>query len=236
MSLPQAVAAAPGIGALRRVGWVLVLTVLALGSIAAWRWRMVFDPAGATALLASHPAAPLVFLALHVAASLLFVPRTLLAVVAGLVFGIGWGLVWAALGSVLGAVAGFLVARYVHAGLFAGAASGRFAPLLARVERGGWRMVATIRLVPVIPHSLSNYTLGLTRLRLAPYALGSLLGQLPLTIAYVDLGAAGGRAIGGTGWIVPTAIGVTALALSALVPMLARRRGWGREPGATAAS
>lgn len=221
---PETLPQSAGIGVLRRLGWFMVVLVLGMASVAAWRWRAVFDPSTAVAVLAQHPAAPLIFLGLHIGASLLFVPRTLLAVGAGLVFGMWWGLVWAALGSVLGAVAGFLIARYVHAGLFARAGSARFAPALARVERGGWRMVAMIRLVPIIPHSLSNYALGLTRLRVASYALGSLIGQLPLTIAYVNLGTAGGRAMGGTDWLMPTAIGVTALAVSALVPALLRRR------------
>lgn len=103
------------------------------------------------------------------------------------------------------------------------------AAFLGRVERGGWRGVALARLVPVIPHSLTNYALGLTRLRLGAYAFGSLLGQLPLTIAYADLGAAGGRAlIGAADWghqvLWPSLIGVAALALSLLIPAVARRR------------
>ncbi len=73
------------------------------------------------------------------------------------------------------------------------------------MEQGGWRAVAGLRLIPVIPHSLANYALGLTRLPLGAYALGSLLGQLPMTIAYVDFGAAGERVMLGTaGWLVPT--------------------------------
>jgi len=209
---------------LQRAGRGLVVALVIGGSIAAWRWRSALEPTAATAFLAGHPAAPLAFLALHLAASLLFVPRTVFAVLAGLVFGIWWGIVWAALGSVLGAVAGFLLARHVHVGLVDPAGWTRFAPLLQRVERGGWRMVALVRLVPVIPHAVSNYALGLTRLGLVPYALGSLLGQLPLTIAYVELGGAGGRAIvGGADWLVPSAVGATALALSLLVPLVARR-------------
>lgn len=200
------------------------LGLLALGIAAAWRWRGLFDPAALSGMIDANPAAPLAFIGLHIAASLFFVPRTLLALVAGVVFGAWWGVLWAALGSVLGAIAGFLAARYIHAGFLDRTGSARLAALLARAERGGWRMVAVVRLVPVIPHSLTNYALGLTRLRLGSYALGSLLGQLPLTIAYVDLGAAGGRAlIGAAGWLVPSAIGAAALGTSLLVPLLARR-------------
>jgi uncharacterized membrane protein YdjX (TVP38/TMEM64 family) len=217
------------------VGRLAVVALLAAGIVVAWRWRGLFAPFGLTEVLGGNPLAPLVFLALHIAASLFFVPRTLLALGAGLVFGIWWGIVWAALGSVLGAGAGFLAARYIRSG-FAGpawlarsAGQVRLAALMARAEHGGWRTVAVLRLVPLIPHSLTNYALGLTLLPLGAYAFGSLIGQLPLTIAYADLGAAGGRVFSGAAdWphevLWPSLIGFAALALSLLIPAVARRR------------
>jgi len=203
----------------------VVLGLIAVGAAAVWHWRADLDPAAMAAAIARYPAAPLLFLAVHIAASLLFVPRTMLAIVAGLLFGMGWGVVWAALGSIAGATAGFLLARYVNSGLIDPAAAARIGPLLERVERGGWRAVALVRLIPVVPHSLANYGLGLTRLPLGAYAAGSLVGQLPMTVAYVDFGAAGGRLLlGGAGWLAPTMVGGGALLLSLLIPMLARRR------------
>ena len=211
----------PAVG-LRRTARLVVLVLLAIGAASVWRWRAILDPTTITAAIGRYPAAPLGFLAVHIAASLLFIPRTLLAIVAGLLFGMGWGIVWAAMGSVAGAVAGFLVARFVNSDLVD---PRRLGPIVGAVERGGWRAVAVLRLIPVIPHSLANYALGLTRLPLAAYALGSLLGQLPLTIAYVDLGAAGGRLMrGSANWVAPTLIGLAALSLSLLIPAVARRR------------
>ena len=216
---------APAIANLRRAGQGLVFALVVVGAAAAWHWRGNLDPLDLAAIIRAYPVAPLLFLALHVVASLTFVPRSLLGFAAGMVFGVWWGLLWAALGSVIGAIAGFLLARYVHAGLFERARWSRFTALLERAERGGWRMVTLIRLVPVIPHSLSNYALGLTQLRLGDYALGSLLGQLPLTIAAVELGAAGERAMrGAVDWLLPTVIGLAALALTVLIPAFVRRR------------
>lgn len=199
------------------------------GAAAMWHWRGLFDPLAITALLAGNPLAPLGFIALHVAASLFFVPRTVLAVAAGLVFGGWWGPVWAALGSLAGAMAGYFVARYLYSGFVERADPNRLRAFLARADKGGWRMVAVVRLLPLIPHSLTNYAFGLTRVSLMSYAIGSLLGQLPLTIAYADLGAAGGQVmLGGAGsnaglfW--PTAIGLGTLGLSLLIPVVARRR------------
>jgi uncharacterized membrane protein YdjX (TVP38/TMEM64 family) len=199
-----------------------VAGLVVLGIAAAWHWRAEFDPRMLAALIARWPAAPLVFLAIHVAASLLFVPRTLLAVAAGVLFGMWWGVLWAAIGSVAGGAAGFVLARYVASGPVE---AGRLAPVLERASQGGWRMVALLRLVPVMPHSLANYGLALTRLPLGAYVFGSLLGQLPMTVASVEIGAAGQQVmLGGANWLAPTAIGLTALALSLLIPAIARRR------------
>jgi uncharacterized membrane protein YdjX (TVP38/TMEM64 family) len=173
--------------------------------------------------IAQYPAAPLIFLVAHVVASLVFFPRTVLAVAAGALFGLWWGTLWAALGSVVGAVAGFLAARYVNSGLVDLESLKRFGPILLRAERGGWRAVFLLRLIPVIPHSLSNYALGLTRLDLGAYAVGSLLGQLPMTIACAAAGAGFETWVtGDTGWIVPTLIGLAALALSLMLPRFFR--------------
>ncbi len=190
-----------------------------------WLWRAVLDPVAITAAIERSPAAPLGFLALHIVASLLFVPRTLLALVAGLLFGVGWGIFWAEIGSAAGAVAGFLLARYVSSGPIDVDRGARIEPILQRVERGGWRAVAMLRLIPIMPHSLGNYGLGLTRLPLGAYAFGSLIGQLPMTIAYVDLGAAGGQLmLGGANWLAPTLIGLAALCLSLSIPAYFRWR------------
>jgi len=209
----------------RRAARAALLMALAFGVVAAWRWRGALDPFAIKATIDRYPLAPLVFLAIHIVASLVFVPRTMLAFVAGLLFGMWWGVLWAALGSVAGALAGFLIARYLDSGLITRLGWTRFAAILNRVDRGGWRMVALIRLVPVVPHSLGNYALGLTRVGIGAYVFGSLLGQLPMTIAYVDLGAAGERLMrGGAGWVAPTTIGILALTLSLLFPALVRHR------------
>jgi uncharacterized membrane protein YdjX (TVP38/TMEM64 family) len=217
------------VGIAAAAGRVALACLVVLGAAAAWRWRAALDPTQLTALVQRYPAAPLAYLALHVVASLVFVPRTVLAIAAGLLFGMWWGVVWAAIGSVAGAAAGFLLARHVTAGPLE---AGRAAPALERVAQGGWRMVAMIRLVPVVPHSLANYGLALTRLPLGAYCFGSLVGQLPMTVAYAEIGAAGERAMTGGAWITPTAIGLTALALSSALPLLARWRSRRAPPAA----
>lgn len=211
---------------LRVAGRLFVLALLVAGVVAVWLNRAALQPDAIRAAIETHSAiAPLLFLLLHVVASLLFVPRTLMGLVAGGVFDFWWGLIWAATGSVLGAVAGFLIARYVNSGMIDLESLPKLGPVLQRAEAGGWRAVTMLRLIPVIPHSFSNYALGLTRLSLGGYALGSLLGQLPMTIAYVSFGAAGERAVAGNhDWLLPAIVGAVALAASILLPRWQKAR------------
>jgi uncharacterized membrane protein YdjX (TVP38/TMEM64 family) len=201
-----------------RAARLLVLCLLVIGAALTWRWPASLDPLAISAAIARYPAAPLGFFALHIAASLLFIPRTVLAIAAGLLFGSRWGILWAEIGGVAGAAAGFLVARYIHLGLLDLRRIARIGSIFARVECGGWRAVALLRLIPIMPHSLANYALGLTRIPLGTYAFGSLIGQLPMTIVYVDLGAAGEQLMrGGAGWLEPTLIGLATLAVTLLI-------------------
>jgi uncharacterized membrane protein YdjX (TVP38/TMEM64 family) len=210
----------------RLAGRVALILLVIAGIVFMVVNRGALDAENIALVIQRYPAAALFFLGMHVIASLIFFPRTILAVAAGAVFGAWWGALWAALGSVVGAVAGFLLARYVNNGLVDLESLKRFGPALLRAERGGWRAVAMLRLIPIIPHSLSNYALGLTRLDLGAFALGSLLGQLPMTIACAEFGAAGETiAAGKAGWIVPTVIGLVVLALSLIVPRLVARKG-----------
>jgi uncharacterized membrane protein YdjX (TVP38/TMEM64 family) len=209
----------------RLAGRLLVLLAIAAGLVVVIRHRDALDPATLSAMIKQSAVAPLAFLAVQIIASLLFIPRAPLVMAAGLAFGIGWGLVWATVGSFFGSIIGFLVARYLNAGLLEPEKLPRIGPVLLRCESGGWRAVAALRLIPVVTHSLANYALGITRVGFGSYAVGSLLGQIPMTVAYVELGAAGGRLMDGkAGWLLPTAIGAAVLALSVLLPKLWARR------------
>ncbi|WP_431857425.1 TVP38/TMEM64 family protein [Azospirillum sp.] len=208
----------------RALGRLLVVA-LPIAAASAWAIRNGVGIADLQDLLQHHPAAPVLFLLLHVVFSLLFLPRAIMAMAAGLMFGVGWGLVWASAGSLAGAAGGFLLARYVGGGIIDEAERTRFGPVLRRVEAGGWRAVAMLRLIPVVPHAAANYLLGLTRVRFASYAVGSLLGQLPMTVAFVQFGAAGTQVmVGRPDWIQPTLVGFAALLVSAVLPKLAARR------------
>jgi uncharacterized membrane protein YdjX (TVP38/TMEM64 family) len=210
---------------LKLAGRALLLAALLAGIAIAWLNRAALSPTALEAALSHSALAPLLYVAVHIAASLLFIPRALVAAAAGLMFGLWWGLLWATVGSLVGSAAGFLIARYINNGLLDLEALPRFGTYFQRAERGGWPVVALIRILPIMNSGVVNYALGLSKVRFGDYLLGSLLGQFPMTVAFVEFGAAGERAASGkAGWLVPTAIGLAALALAFALRHVLRRR------------
>jgi uncharacterized membrane protein YdjX (TVP38/TMEM64 family) len=202
----------------RRILWVaprLVAVALLAASVAAmWHWRALFDPQAIQALLANHPWAPIAFIAAHVLISLAFVPRTVMAIAAGLVFGLWWGILWATVGAMAGAWAGFGLVRLLGGERLRFLHLPVLTPWLGRLERGGWLAVWAVRLLP-LPHTPVNYAFGLTPISWSAYSWGSLLGILPSTVIAVAAGAAG--AAGSSNWLMPALVGVAALAISILL-------------------
>jgi uncharacterized membrane protein YdjX (TVP38/TMEM64 family) len=169
-------------------------------------------------------ALPLAYIGYHVVATLFFVPRFVMGAVAGALFGFWWGALWSMAGAMAGAAAGFLLARYLNAGLWVPENMPRIGRWLERAEAGGWKAVAIMRLLP-LSHPITNYALGLTRIRFGAYLWGSLLGLVPSTFAFVDLGLGGRNAAFGIGnWVTPVLWGVGLMVLSALVSRLLRRK------------
>ena len=135
--------------------------------------------------------------AVYVVAVLLFVPGIVLTLGAGFLFGLGWGIVLVSVASTIAAALAFLIARYLARGAVERLArnSPKFAAIDRAIGKEGWKVVALLRLSPLVPFSLSNYLYGLTSVRLGPYVATSWAAMLPATVLYVYLGAAG-RTIG----------------------------------------
>jgi uncharacterized membrane protein YdjX (TVP38/TMEM64 family) len=129
----------------------------------------------------------------YVVAALLFVPGILLTLGAGFAFGLGWGTVLVSVSSTIAAAAAFLIARYAARSRVEALArrNAKFGAVDRAIARNGWKVVALLRLSPLIPFSISNYLYGLTAVRFMPYVAASWAAMLPATFLYVYLGAAG---------------------------------------------
>ena len=162
-----------------------VVAAIALLPVGEWIQRLVewIEGAGLVGAVA--------YAATYVVATVLLLPASLLTLGAGFAYGPLAGTLLVSPVSVTAATIAFLLGRTVARGWIAArvARDPRFAAVDAAIEREGLKIVILLRLSPVLPFGLLNYALGLTRVRLRDYVLGSFVGMLPATFLYVYLGS-----------------------------------------------
>ena len=179
--------------------------------------------------------APLVFIACYAIATVFFMPGTLFTLAGGALFGPVFGVLYNLIGATLGATLAFLTARYLASDWATRHAGKRLQKLVEGVENEGWRFVAFVRLVPLIPFNVLNYALGLTRLRLSVYVITSFIFRAPGGAAYTYLGYAGREAVaGGEDVIRKILLAIAIIATVAFVSriLLRRRRAKSDQQGA----
>ncbi len=170
--------------------------------------------------------APAVFAVARIVGAVVLLPGAVLAIAAGMLFGPVWGTVYNVLAATVGAVIAFVIARFLAPNWAARAVDGRMrlAAMMQAIDAEGWRFVAFVRLMPVLPYNLLNYALGLTSIRLSHYTLATLVFMIPIDVAYSYMGYAGYQALTGeTGAMRSALIGIGLFAALLFVPLLARR-------------
>lgn len=141
-------------------------------------------------VVAAWPVASAVVFGLaYVAVTALSLPgAAAMTLAAGALFGLVEGVVIASISSTIGATLAMLSARFVARDWV----RARFPKAVRTVdeglERDGNFYLLSLRLVPLFPFFLVNLAMGLTAMRVLPFALVSMAGMLPGTFLYVNAG------------------------------------------------
>lgn len=150
-----------------------------------------------TVFIEGHgPAGYALFVVVYAALEILAIPAIPLTLTAGLLFGSLTGTIIVSISGTMAASVAFLIARYFARDSILKLVEGnkKFLAIDRAIGENGFKIVTLLRLSPLLPFSLGNYLYGLTSVEFVPYVLGSWLGMLPGTWAYVSAGALG-RAI-----------------------------------------
>lgn len=148
-----------------------------------------------------------------------FMPASALAAAAGAMLGLGEGFALSTATLMIGAASAFWLSRsfcrpFIERYLVKRA---RIAAIDEALGRQGWRLVCLMRVSPVMPFVATSYALGLSRVSLAHYMIGT-LASLPALFGYVLMGSLAGQGLRTAGsadamHLVLLAIGVAATAL-----------------------
>ncbi|WP_417514687.1 TVP38/TMEM64 family protein [Minwuia sp.] len=183
-------------------GWLKIVAGLAVlvAIIAAYSVLPIADwiEAFRTWIEGLGPVGWVVFALVYAFAVLALVPGALLTLAAGVAFGL-WGFPIVVIGATIGAGMSFLAGRYLVRERVQRVIQQRpkLRAIDAAIEEDGWKIVALLRLSPVVPFSLQNWVFGTTAVGFFPYLLATFFGIMPGTLLYVWIGSLGGAAAAG---------------------------------------
>ncbi|XAS77125.1 TVP38/TMEM64 family protein [Dermatophilaceae bacterium Sec6.4] len=208
--------------ALIRFGILLALiaagtvAVLLVGIPDAATLRENFAQAGVLGVLA--------FIALYALLSLTPIPASALTIAAGISFGLVRGILVVDVAATIGAIAALYLGRLLGRDAVRGMAGARLDSLDELLSRRGLVSVLLVRMVPIFPFAAVNYASGLTAVKVRDYVIGTAVGILPASVAYVAVGAYGSKP-----GSLPFVLAVSSLVIVTVVGgVLARRRRQGR--------
>jgi len=165
------------------------ILIIALLLAAGWRWTPLgewIDLKTAISQLGSLRGewlAPLVVSVIYIVAGLLVFPVTLLIIATGVTFGAMHGFAYGLLGAEASALVSYAIGHHLgHKAVRS--LSDRWASRISRrLARQGLLAIITLRVIPVAPFSIINLVAGASHIRHRDFALGTLLGMAPGTLA-----------------------------------------------------
>lgn len=132
---------------------------------------------------------PLLFFVLYVVVTQFPIPRTIMTISAGVLFGTVEGVVLALTATTVSAVISLLVVRFLlRDWVEPRLTHPKLQAVNARLEERGWLAVLSLRMIAAVPFSVLNYAAALTRVRVAPFALATLVGSAPGTVLVAVFG------------------------------------------------
>lgn len=193
------------------------LTVYILGGIDSESLQNWLDRAGIFA--------PILYVVIYAIATFLLLPSSALNLTGGAIFGLWMGTLWTSLAAIIAAIIAFIFTRTVGRKAVEKRLAGRWKAMDAEIRRGGRFYMFAIRLLPLFPYGLVNFTAGLTSVTFKDYLLGTMLGTVPGVFPFVMLGSTGLTAVT-TGDILPLlgALSLTGLLVGGATWYRHRRR------------
>lgn len=142
-----------------------------------------------TAVLSFGFLAPVIFILIFAVRPFVLFPASILAIAGGLSFGplIGPAVTYA--GSLTGACLSFLLARKLGRNISQKDWHGKAQVLQKRIDENGFFYIVALRIIPVINFDFVSYLSALSRIPFSKYAVATMIGIIPGTLAFNFLGA-----------------------------------------------
>ncbi|WP_346940140.1 TVP38/TMEM64 family protein [uncultured Clostridium sp.] len=137
--------------------------------------------------------APFIYILCFTILPIAFFPVPILTLAAGLIFGFLPGTLYTLIGAVLNSAIMFLMAKVLAKDAVTNLLQRKLPEnwssfLFDLDEKRGFGIIFILRLIPAMPYNLINYGAGLTSIKFSSYMLATILGILPGTLVFLNIG------------------------------------------------
>lgn len=176
-----------------RKALLLFLIFAVLAGLCAWLGSLVSPQQIQAAISRCGSWAAIAYIGLFTLLPVFFFPVAVLALAGGLLFGLWWGSLYTFIGAILNCTLMFLLARYAGRAKVEALIQMKLSPIWQqRLQNlnstGGFALLVILRLIPAVPYNLINYAFGLTAMSWRTYIIGSAIGIIPGTLAFINIG------------------------------------------------
>ncbi|KAN0037269.1 hypothetical protein ACTFIV_002607 [Dictyostelium citrinum] len=119
------------------------------------------------------------------------IPVTIPTIIGGMTFGLGFGILFVWSASILGGLVAFFLGRYVLRKRISKRIekNRKLVAVDQAIGQEGWKIVLLLRLTPIVPESILNYTLSVTKVNFWHYLICSGIGMIPGCSFFVYIGS-----------------------------------------------
>ena len=173
--------------------WTLILAFGVLTALGVWGGSLITPQQLQAVIGRCGPWASIAYMGLFAVLPAFFFPVAVLALAGGVLFGLWWGSVYTFAGAIINCTLMFFLARYVGREQVETLMKKKLSPEWQRRiqnlnSRGGFFLLVILRLIPAVPYNLINYAFGLTAMPYRTYIIGSAIGIIPGTLAFINIG------------------------------------------------
>ncbi len=131
---------------------------------------------------------PVVYIIMFTLVPLTLFPDAVLAVSGGMAFGVFYGTVYTIIGAIFGAALSFYIARFLGRGVVDKLVAGKGKWFEDGVEKRGFFIIFTLRLIPLVPFDIISYGAGLSKIRFKDFLFATMIGIIPGVFVFTNLG------------------------------------------------
>lgn len=136
--------------------------------------------------------APFVFIPLYAGLSI-FIPTTPMMAIAGILFGFKYGLLYTTIAGFISAIVTFYLARFLGKPFVDNILEHKKSLALLekydeKIGKHGIATVIVMRMLPIMPFNVLNLFMGISKVSLYDYAIGTVIGLAPSNILAIYFG------------------------------------------------